>query len=48
MEVNIKQWNKYKDRIADELYKQPFDWLDAFDKIKVIQLFNIRLKSGLI
>ena len=46
MKINIAQWNKYKNRIADELFGEPFDWLFKRDKDDVIEIFKERLQDG--
>ena len=48
MEVNIKQWNKYKDRIADEEYGRPFDWTTDTEKLHIIYLYKLRVENGFI
>ena len=46
MNVSIAQWNKYKNRIAEELFDKPYDWLDRFDQRKVIHIFKLRVENG--
>ena len=46
MKVSIAQWNKYKNRISDELYGVPYDWLSIRAQLEVIAIFKNRLADG--
>lgn len=46
MEINIAQWNKYKDRIAAEFFDKPFDWLSKIQQRRVIFTFQKRIAKG--
>lgn len=46
MKVNIIQWNKYKNRIADEFFDKPFDWLLETQRKRVIFTFQNRMAKG--
>jgi hypothetical protein len=46
MEINIGYWNKYKDRIADEFFDKPFDWLSEEQRKRVIFTFQSRMVKG--
>jgi len=46
MRIWIAQWDKWKNRIADELYDKPFDWLSNKERLHTIAIFKSRLKEG--